>query len=160
MKEQLVITWEEFLRDTRTLAQHLHTLYPLLKGIVGVARGGLIPAAIIARELDVRVIETVCVRSYDGTVVVGMDVTILKNAPISIRGDRDKWLIIDDLVDSGKTAKVVKAQFFNAVYATVYAKPDGEKYTDHFVQLIPQDTWIHFPWEIKHDHAQPILGKG
>lgn len=59
------ISWEQLQRDAKALSWRLHDTDKPWKGIVAVARGGLLPAAIIARELDIRLVDTVCVESYD-----------------------------------------------------------------------------------------------
>src|ERR1700753_3450712 len=57
------VSWDQFHRDSRALAWRLHEAGPF-DSIVCITRGGLVPAAIVARELNVRMIETVCVASY------------------------------------------------------------------------------------------------
>ena len=59
------VSWEELHRTSKALAWRLLDMKPF-KGIVAVTRGGLVPAAIVARELDLRLIETACIASYDG----------------------------------------------------------------------------------------------
>jgi len=58
------VSWDQFHRDARALAWRLNGAGPF-QAIVCITRGGLVPAAIVARELNVRIIETVCVSSYD-----------------------------------------------------------------------------------------------
>ena len=60
------VSWDQFHRDARALAWRLASSGPF-EGIVAVTRGGLVPAAIIARELELRIIETVCIASYHDT---------------------------------------------------------------------------------------------
>ncbi len=57
------VTWDQLHRDARALAWRLMDLGPFA-GVVAITRGGLIPAAIIARELDVRLVETVSIVTY------------------------------------------------------------------------------------------------
>ena len=57
------VSWDQFHRDARALAWRLAAAGPFT-AIVAITRGGLVPAAIVARELNVRLIETVCVESY------------------------------------------------------------------------------------------------
>src|SRR5262245_66065116 len=59
------VSWDQFHRDSRALAWRLHDAGPF-EAIVCITRGGLVPAAIVARELNVRMIETVSVLSYRG----------------------------------------------------------------------------------------------
>jgi xanthine phosphoribosyltransferase len=123
------------------------------KGIVAVTRGGLVPAAIVARELDIHLVDTVCVSSYDWQDRKG-EIEVLKSMPNSDEG----WLIIDDLVDTGRTAKVVRELLPSAHFATVYAKPAGRPLVDTFITEVSQDTWILFPWDAESQFAQPIIG--
>ena len=57
------VTWDQLHRDARALAWRLIQAGPFT-GIVAMTRGGLIPAAIIARELELRLVETVSVVTY------------------------------------------------------------------------------------------------
>ena len=139
------ITWDQMHHDARTLARRLIDAQTPVRGIVAISRGGLIPAAIIARELDCRVVETVCVHAYDDE--TRRDPTILK--PASAAGDGDGFLIVDDLVDTGITAALVRRMLPRAAFACLYAKPAGQALTDHFVAEVAQETWVVFPWEEK-----------
>ena len=143
------VTWDELHRHARALAWRLVELGPW-KSIVAVTRGGLVPAAIVARELDLRLIDTVCIASYDDRSQGRL--TVLKSVP----GDGDGVLIVDDLVDTGVTAKAVREMLPKAHFATIYAKPAGRPMVDTFVTEVSQDTWILFPWDIEPQFAPPI----
>ena len=93
--------WERLHHDTRLLARYLMGLGPW-KGIVSVARGGLIPASIIARELDIRVVDCVSVISYDDR--IQGEARVVKPVHADLVQDGTGWIVVDDLVDSGKTA--------------------------------------------------------
>jgi xanthine phosphoribosyltransferase len=134
------VTWDELHRHARALAWRVAALGPW-QGIVAVTRGGLVPAAIVARELDIRLIDTVCVASYDDR--QRGEVVVLK----AIAGDGSGWLMIDDLVDTGHTARVVREMLPKAHFATIYAKPAGRPLVDTFITEVSQDTWIVFPWD-------------
>jgi len=157
------VSWEELHRTAKALAWRLIAIGPF-KGIVAITRGGLVPAAIIARELDVRLIDTVCITSYseedraDGTAGVHQpgELRLLKGDAAKMWGDGTGWLIIDDLVDTGRTAKYVRELMPKAHFATVYAKPAGRPLVDTFVTEVSQDTWIYFPWDIEPQFIQPI----
>jgi xanthine phosphoribosyltransferase len=143
------VTWDELHRHARALAWRLVELGPW-QSIVAVTRGGLVPAAIVARELDLRLIDTVCIASYDDRSQGKL--AILKPVP----GDGGGVLIIDDLVDTGFTAKAVREMLPKAHFATIYAKPAGRPMVDTFVTEVSQDTWILFPWDIEPQFAPPI----
>ena len=143
------VTWEELHRNAKALAWRLIEKGPW-KGIVAITRGGLVPAAIVARELEVRLIDTVCIASYDDR--NQGQINVLKG----VAGDGTGMLIIDDLVDTGRTAKAVRDMLPKAHFATVYAKPAGRPLVDTFITEVSQDTWILFPWDIEPQFIQPI----
>jgi xanthine phosphoribosyltransferase len=122
------------------------------KGIVAITRGGLIPAAIVARELDCRLIESASVITYDEEEIGEPRVA----KPPVAAGDGEGWLILDDLVDTGTTARIMRALLPRAHFATVYAKPAGKPMVDTFVTEVSQDTWILFPWDTEPQFVAPI----
>lgn len=136
----IAVSWDDVHRDARALAGRLRDKGPFT-GIVAVARGGLVPAAILSRELDIKLVETVCVSSYDGRAQRELD--ILKG----LSGDGSGWLVVDDLVDSGATARAVRGMLPGAHYATLFAKPAGRALVDTYVAEVDQAVWIIFPWE-------------
>jgi xanthine phosphoribosyltransferase len=150
------VSWDEFHRDARALAWRLSGLGPF-EAIVAVTRGGLVPAAIVARELGIRLIETVCVASYEHMTRGEMRVVKTVAGDIVALADRGKGvLIVDDLVDTGQTAKLVRDILPLAHFATVYAKPMGRPLVDTFITEVSQDTWIFFPWDTGLAFQPPI----
>ncbi|HZO46800.1 MAG TPA: xanthine phosphoribosyltransferase [Xanthobacteraceae bacterium] len=155
------VSWDQFHRDARALAWRLTEAGPF-EAMVCITRGGLVPAAIVARELGIRMIESICVASYDHT--TQGEVRIIKTvAPevAALGGGRGKGvLIVDDLVDTGKTARIVRRLLPEAHFATVYAKPLGRPMVDTFVTEVSQDTWIFFPWDTGLTFQPPIKEAG
>lgn len=145
------VSWDQFHRDSKALAWRLLELGPW-RGIVAVTRGGLVPAAIVARELDVRLIETISVASYDYQTQGAVQIL---STPADT-GYGAGWLIVEDLVDTGATAKAVRALLPGAHMAAVYAKPAGKPLVDTFITEVSQDTWIHFPWDTEPQFVRPI----
>src|SRR5581483_11254554 len=155
------VSWDQVHRDSRALAWRLSGSWPF-EAVVCITRGGLVPAAIVARELGIRMIETVCVASYDHT--TQGEVRLLKGVAPSIvalgGGEGMGVLIVDDLVDTGQTARLVRAQLPRAHFATVYAKPMGRPMVDTFITEVSQDTWIYFPWDTGLAFQPPIRESG
>ena len=163
-EDEIIISWVELHRDARYLSEVLHQKGPW-KGIIAVTRGGLVPAALVARELDIRLVDTICVTSYDaakGENAAGGPqqeqgkVQVLKG----VSGQGDGYLLIDDLVDTGKTAQAVRQLLPKAHFACLYAKPAGRPIVDTFVKEFKQTKWIHFPWDIEYKVATPITDGG
>ena len=147
------VSWEQLHRDSRALAWRLLE-FDYFRGIIAITRGGLVPAAIVARELDVHLVDTVCVSSYNWQDQRG-EVEILKPLDITGKG----WLLVDDLVDTGQTAKKVRDMLPEAHFATVYAKPKGRPLVDTFITEVSQDTWILFPWDAETQFVEPLVSQ-
>jgi xanthine phosphoribosyltransferase len=160
-EDEIIVSWVELHRDARYLSHLLHEKGPW-NGIIAVTRGGLVPAALVARELDLRLIDTVCVASYGAGEGGGAEQAQgeLKVLKPSIAGDGAGWLLIDDLVDTGRTAQLVRQMLPRAYFATLYAKPAGRPIVDTFVKEFKQTKWIYFPWDIDYQFATPIKEGG
>jgi xanthine phosphoribosyltransferase len=158
------VTWDQLHRDARALAWRLMEKGPFA-GIVAITRGGLIPAAIIARELDVRLVETVSIVTYAAGSTGALIEEEKRGAPVVIKppaaaGDGTGFLVVDDLVDTGATARVVRSLLPRAHFAAVYAKPAGRDTVESFVTEVSQDTWILFPWDTEPQFVAPLAKRG
>ena len=153
------VSWDQFHRDSRALAWRLAGT-GTYSAIVCITRGGLVPAAIVARELGIRVIETISIASYSDEFKQG-ELRILKDISSELTAKPgERLLVIDDLVDTGKTMQLVRQLLPDAHVATVYAKPLGRPLVDTFVTEVSQDTWIYFPWDLELAYAKPISKAG
>lgn len=153
------VSWDQLHRDARALSWRLQDLESPdheWRAVVAITRGGMAPAMIIARELNIRTVDTISVKSYNH-----QDQTapkIIKSPDMEIIGDGDGVLIIDDLVDTGRTLEVVRATMPKAHIATLYAKPKGREMVHTFVTEVSQDTWIFFPWDLALQYVEPYRG--
>lgn len=152
--KRFLVSWDRFHQDSKALAWRLIEKRDDWKGIIAITRGGLIPAGIVARELEIKTIDTIGISSYDDK--TQREAKILKGVDAGLVGDGEGWLVIDDLVDSGNTAKIIRGMLPKAHIATVYAKPAGEPLVDTYVMWVSQDTWIYFPWDIDVQPTEPI----
>lgn len=157
------VSWEQFHRDARALAWRLNGQGPFTT-LVAVTRGGLVPAAIVARELNLRIVETISASSYASDAAAPETaqggVEVLKPLSAGILASQGAGvLVVDDLVDTGATLRRLREMLPRAHYATVYAKPAGRPLVDTFVTEVSQDTWINFPWDLGLAF-QPPIGRG
>ncbi|WP_191602275.1 xanthine phosphoribosyltransferase [Marinomonas algicola] len=151
------VSWEELHRNARALSWRLLEKGPW-KGIIAITRGGLVPAAIICRELDIRLIDTICIVSYSSEGKEAKhqgELNVLKG----VEGDGEGMLLIDDLVDTGRTAQKVREMLPKAHFATIFAKPAGKPLVDTFVTEVSQDTWIRFPWDMEYTFSKPLADR-
>jgi xanthine phosphoribosyltransferase len=137
------ISWDQMQADAALLAERLARL-ERWQGIVAVARGGLVPAALVSRALGIRRLETVSAVTYDGDRLGEPELLKFPTAA----GDGEGWLVIDDLVDTGTTMRIIRGILPKAHVGVLYAKPVGRPLADTFIQEFPQDSWIDFPWEM------------
>lgn len=137
----IAVNWDKIQLLSKSLASQLAPSGPW-QAVVGVARGGLIPATIVARELGVLMVDTVCVSTHNDE-GARQSTKFLKILP----GNGEGCLVIDDLVDTGTTFSLLRPYLPRATFASLFAKPEGIKSTDFCVEKIDQDVWIKFPWE-------------
>ncbi len=153
------VSWDQLHRDARALAWRLDGNGPhkgAWHAVVAITRGGMAPAMIIARELDIRIVDTISVKSYNHQAQA--EPKIIKTPDDSVVGDGTGILLIDDLVDTGKTLEVVRSSMPKAHVATIYAKPMGRYQVDSFITEVSQDTWIFFPWDMALQYVEPYRG--
>ena len=152
MKTMLTVFLKEVrenLRDRRTVLNTLLT-GPLLAPLMFV----LLINGIVSRELDIRTVDTISVKSYDNQSQAAA--MVLKAPDATLMGDGTGILIVDDLVDTGKTLALVREMYPKAHFATVYAKPKGRSMVDTYITEVSQDTWIYFPWDLGLSYVEPI----
>ena len=109
--------------------------------IVGITRGGLIPAVMLSHSFDLPM-ETLGVSFRDNRATHHT-----KFKPI----DDARYLIVDDINDSGTTFKVVSDIFRNrrltfATSALINKEKSGFD-VDFYGEMFYHDDWINFPWE-------------
>ncbi|MCZ0810804.1 MAG: xanthine phosphoribosyltransferase [Pseudomonadota bacterium] len=153
------VSWDQIHRDARALAWRLQDVAPEngeWRAVVAITRGGMAPAMIVARELDIRAVDTISVKSYNHQTQSAAEV--IKSPDSALVGDGEGVLIVDDLVDTGRTLEVVRKLMPKAHVATVYAKPMGRDMVDTFVTEVSQDTWIFFPWDMALQYVEPYRG--
>ena len=154
------VSWDQLHRDSRALAWRLQSQKPEGGGdwraVVAITRGGMAPAMIVARELNVRMVDTISVKSYNHQ--AQSEPKVIKFPDMEVMGDGEGVLIIDDLVDTGRTLEVVRKHLPKAHVATVYAKPMGRPQVDSFITEVSQDTWIFFPWDMALQYVKPFHG--
>ena len=155
MSEKYVVSWDMFQMHARKLSERLLPASQW-KGIIAVSRGGLFPAAVLARELGIRHIETVCIASYHDHNNQG-ELQVLHAAQVPDGGEG--FIVVDDLVDTGNTARAIRQMYPNAKFVTVFAKPAGAELVDDYVIDIPQNTWIEQPWDLGLTFVPPLSRK-
>lgn len=143
MADKVYINWNDFHQDVKNLCAKIKQSGEYDK-IVAISRGGLVPAGIIAYELNIRNSAVINIATYVGAEHLKLDEV---DRPEAVGKVDEKTLIVDDLADSGQTFRVMRRQFPKGKYVTVYAKEKGKNEVDLYAREVP-DEWIVFPWDI------------
>lgn len=143
MTDKIYIRWDEFHQDVKDVCEKIKNSGTYNK-IVAISRGGLIPAGIIAYELDIRNCHAINIATYIGNEHRKLD--RLENLE-DVGEINSQTLIIDDLADSGQTFRLLRQEFPKARFVSIYSKPAGLKEVDIYARELP-DQWIVFPWDI------------
>ncbi|WP_343192353.1 xanthine phosphoribosyltransferase [Buchnera aphidicola (Formosaphis micheliae)] len=150
MSKKYIVTWDMLQIHARKLAKKLLSVKKW-KGIIAVSRGGLIPSALLARELSIRFVDTICISSYDYDNL--RDMKIIKQAA----GNGKDIIVVDDLVDTGGTAKIIREIYPKAYFVTIFAKPIGRSFVNDYIIDIPQNIWIEQPWDMSISYIKPLI---
>lgn len=150
MIKKYIVTWDMLQIYTRSLSKRL-IFKKKWKGIIAVSRGGLIPATLLARELSIRYIDTVCIASYNNR--NQNDIKILKYN----KSNGKNFLVVDDLVDTGNTAKTIRLIYPKGYFITIFAKPAGKLLVDDYFMDIPQNIWLEQPWDTGITYMKPLI---
>jgi xanthine phosphoribosyltransferase len=150
MKKKYIVTWDMLHIHSKNLALRLYSRKKW-KGIFAVSRGGLVPCSILSRELGIRYVDTICISSYNNTFLKKLK--IIKK----VQDTGKNILIVDDLSDTGRTAKIIRKIYPKSYFVTIFAKPLGRRYVDDYVLDVPQDTWIEQPWDMFFKYNKPLI---
>ncbi len=154
--EEKYVTWTEVQEHCRAIATEILALDKKFDKILVITRGGMFPAGILARELEIRRIENICVDTYDLKDSQKIKTPVLlKPAAAEFLSD---VLIVDDLADTGTTLKMIRDMTKDSLVVTIFAKPAGESLVDVFREKVAQNVWVRFPWDTENGSTfvQPL----
>lgn len=137
----VTLSWRQFERDIKTLAHKIGK--NKFKYILAISRGGLVPAAYLARLLDIKVVKTICLQSYENQARNEIVSHNVEGFEEYIR-DPKSWLVVDDICDSGATFKYVTTRYPQIKTASILCRPAAPKPTYH---VRDENNWVRFPWE-------------
>jgi len=143
------ISWKQIHDDIDVLASIIKNV----DAIIGVGRGGLIPATLLSYKLGVKVINNFQLQSYDDRDIP--EAFKLWQVPeehfIKTFSDRATILIVDDLSDKGNTLDFIKRYFAHKNvklrFVTLYIKKGTSFIPNLYVRSYSPEEWLVFPWE-------------
>ena len=119
--------------------------------VVGVSRGGLIPATIIAEHMNIRELRTVGVRSYQLNGMTKRSKSVLYQSCSPYLTGR--VLLIDDISDTGETFKFLldhfskNKQITKLITCSLFVRRSSGFIPDYYHTDIIGNEWVVFPWE-------------
>lgn len=149
MAVRKAVTWDEIAALCRELGDRVRG--GSYDAILGIARGGLVPAALVAQEIGLRRVMAAAVASYEGD-HRGASLDFLEFPPDQAIAGRN-ILVVDDIWDSGRTIELVRRRISEAggrcTVAVLHYKPAQSAYPDRQpdIWLRETDDWIVYPWE-------------
>ena len=147
MKE-LIIEYKTIDLVTKALSAQLSSDGANFDYVIGLSKGGLIPAVISAKILNAKVL-AVGINSYNGR--ERGDLEIYQDIDLENINTDSKILVIDDICDSGSTMLYMRdklSAYPNTVYISLYAKNASKNVVDEYGLLLDDDIWLVFPWEV------------
>lgn len=138
--KQVFLSYHDIHTDCIELAIKIKKKYKPEKLIL-ISRGGLIPGSIIANYLGIQDVDVIALKTYADR-KRSKEIKVYKR----IKSEK-KLVVIDDLVDSGETAKIVKEMMPNSKFVVLYAKTSGKKQADLHLYDFKDSDWLVFPWE-------------
>lgn len=148
MADLRYIGWEEYGRLAEALANKIISSSLQFELVIGIARGGIPLAMVVADRLGVK-LDIVNVKSY---IAINKRKTpkIVSTLTEKIKGKT--ILLVDDLVDNGDTMNTVIDYLkdegpLDIKTAVLFKKPWSKFQPDFFIELVTQ--WIVFPWEVE-----------
>ena len=148
MSEREVLTWERYGVAAVELGEQVRGSGFAPDIVLGIARGGLVPAASLAYALDCKNLFTMNVEFYTG-VGTTLDAPVMLPPLLDTAELVDMAvLVVDDVADTGKTLELVtdfcRGHVAEVRSAVLYEKPTTVVEADYVWRRT--DLWIDFPW--------------
>ena len=131
--------WDEIEFLIKDLATQLKKAKKKYDCILAITNGGIIPARLLARDLDVELIQLIPIRNK-----------VLVKSEMPCLLPQNKYLIVDDIYDTGNTYNKVVAAMKGFSCDFVFLMSRFDTCSGISSKILNHDKWIIFPWE-KHD---------
>lgn len=158
-----LVAWDEISKWTAGVAQKVRNCGCRPSVIIGLTRGGWVPARLLCDHLKVK--KLYAVKTEHWGVTANPDGKALLTQELNIRIEDDSVLVVDDITDTGESMTLAMAHLFkmkprelrNATLLHItHSKIEPEFYS----VKVPKEkwTWFIFPWNLNED-MRTILPK-
>ena len=156
-----VVTWDEVVEWSTRLAEIIKEDKYQPDVIIAIARGGLVPARIVADVLGVMDVLSIKVEHWVETASHTPQAKVKYAYRLDLSGK--KTLIVDDITDTGDSVelakKYVSENFSPAVIKTAtmqYIKPVAKVKPDYVASIVEDWTWFMYPWNYWEDEINLV----
>ena len=157
----LYVTWDEYHAQIENLARQVHESNWQFNQLICIARGGLRVGDVLSRiyDMPLAILSTSSYTEKAGT--IRGELMIAEQMTMASGRLGDRVLLVDDLVDSGVTLEAVTRtlpqrypQITALRTAVLWYKACSVFKPDYFVEYLPENPWIHQPFEV-YDSMRP-----
>jgi len=143
-------TWSQIYDMLLSQARKIQNQQYQPDTIIGIAKGGIIPARLLSDLIETPQLSTIEIESYQSIAEPTLKPTLKKTLSTSVEGK--KILVVDDISDTGRCLKLAQTYLQEQValeirIATLYFKPQSITKPDFYEKQT--SNWVVFPWEIK-----------
>ncbi len=158
--EYLRLRWRDIEEYCKKLAKEIKKRNVKFDIIIGIARGGLVPARLLSDYLNNDELHVMRVKFYTDVGKTAEKPLILHATQFDIKGKR--VLLVDDIADTGKSLSVaidhLKKRGASSIFVvTLVKKPSSIVEPDMYIE--ETDRWVIFPWEVA-ETIRSIKSKG
>lgn len=144
------VTIGQFVSDILSLYEKIKESKCYFDSMLVITRGGLVAAGYLSQFLDIRLIDTICLKYYNEENEISSELEVIKECNYDLFRSK-KVLVVDELQDSGRSLLFIKNELqtrniFHKI-AILYQKTSSSQIADFFVKEVSPECWLDFAWE-------------
>ena len=146
--DDVILSYSDIQTDVNNFVEQFETDNKTFTHVVGIARGGLVPAVMLSHKLNIPML-TYSVSSY-----IGRAYNLLKpnqdESVFDVLDQDSSVLIVDDICDTGKTIQYMVKLLADVEVsvATITTKSHSKDMVDYYGAVVGDNKWVIFPWEV------------
>ena len=147
---KVYLSWQDVHTYCDRLAVKIAAETKRINNVIGIAKGGLIPATILAKKLGINKVYSIGASSYTGQQKDEEGVNVYQDIPEELHSQIN--LYVDDISDTGGTFNYLLKErghgLDRGIYtATIHVKPHTKFVPTFTHKEIDNDVWVVYPWE-------------
>ncbi len=151
-----LVSWNDIERWSKDIVRKVKESGYNPEIVIGLARGGLVPARLMADYLNIKDLYAVKTEHWGVTATPDGQAKLAQGLQVDISGKR--VLVVDDITDTGQSLKLavshIEAQNPEIIKTATLLHITHSKYVpDYYSEEVPEEnwTWFIFPWNVYED---------